>query len=71
MTVPPAFGALPGGMELAVIFLLGLFLFVPLVLVVLGVRWATSTSSESRNDRVEELEDEVEDLRQRVEDDDS
>ncbi len=57
------FGPIPGGIELAVVFLIALLLFGPVILAVLvGLRLYGRRSS-----RIAELEAEVEELREKVE----
>lgn len=56
------FGPIPGGIELAVIFLVFLLLFAPAILAIgVGLRLYRK-----RTDRLTELEREVEELRERV-----
>lgn len=57
------FGPIPGGIELAVVFLIALLLFGPVILaVVVGLRLYGR-----RSGRIAELETEIEELRDRVE----
>ena len=66
--LPPAFvGGLPGGMELAVIFLMVLSLALPLLLLVAVVRYLTDdSSSNDLEERVANLEGQVDALREEL-----
>ncbi|SEW05910.1 hypothetical protein [Halobacterium jilantaiense] len=70
MPLPPAFvGGLPGGMELAVIFLILLLILVPVALVVLALQYLRDGSGDSELERrVENLEGQVEVLREELRD---
>ncbi|WP_336034702.1 hypothetical protein [Halobacterium yunchengense] len=63
--VPPAFvGGLPGGMELAVVFLILVSLAIPLVLVVAVLQFLRGGSSDDLEERVANLEGQVSALRE-------
>lgn len=68
LSFAPAFGGLPGGMELFVVALIFLLLSVPVLLVLVGLGWFASRGSGGPSqERVDELEDEVADLKRRLE----
>ncbi|MFC3478456.1 hypothetical protein [Halobacterium litoreum] len=65
--LPPAFvGGLPGGMELAVIFLMVVSLALPLLLLVAVVRYLDRGSSNDLEERVANLEGQVDALREEL-----
>jgi membrane protein implicated in regulation of membrane protease activity len=64
-----SFGGMPGGMELAIIFLILLLLAVPLVLIVVALRYVSRDSGDADlEDRVETLEGDVAALREELRD---
>lgn len=71
LSAHPAFFAVPGGMELAVILLIFVLLFgVPLVILgALGYWVASRPTDEVTAERIEELETDVAELQSRLEDD--
>lgn len=74
MSLVPAFGALPGGMEIAVLLLIAVLFVGPLVLVVVGAGWFLNRDGGGEDadapnaDRVADLESRVADLESEVAD---
>jgi uncharacterized RDD family membrane protein YckC len=69
MLPPASFGGMPGGMELAIIFLMLLLLAVPLVFIVLGLGYFSRRSGGGDlEDRVANLEGQVAALREELRD---
>ena len=60
---------IPGAIELAVILLIFLILLVPIVVLVLGIRWyrGRSDTDDATEERIDELEAEVAELKSELE----
>lgn len=68
MAITPAFGALPGGMEIFVILLIFfLFTIVPIILIIAAIWYFVKRmTGDTDDERVAELQSEIRDLKRRL-----